>query len=103
MVYLIETGEYSDYQYHAVLTGPENIDLDAAFYDALQVLSTKTEKEIENEKRGWWGDTQAGLVAEMIRQLEQRGCKEEKTTPVHLGCYQTAELNFANARERRYK
>jgi hypothetical protein len=87
MLCAIQTGEYSDRSTHVTLEGPDDVDVKAAYAEALVNIPANTEHE--------WSDTKPGLIAQMVKSLETRGCVEKMVTTVHLGSYGRASLEIS--------
>lgn len=104
MLYMLATGEYSDYSIHVTLDGPLDLDIKAA-YDA--ALASANHRATKMNKIPWserpkddiyGGDTSDYLMSEMIKEMERRGCKECDVTEIHLGNYHRAHLEVSGAR-----
>lgn len=98
MIYILESGEYSDYTYHAIIEGPDNLDF-ASMYD--EVISEA--KAMVSERYKEWAKGPHGAswqkaldkndvrvsgvdtVAAWVRAIERRGGRELCYTAVHLG------------------
>jgi hypothetical protein len=55
MIYVLETGEYSDYQYHALYQGPDDIDLEKAYGEATGAAGNRVESGWLCPNSASWG------------------------------------------------
>jgi hypothetical protein len=99
VIYIIESGEYSDYQLHAVLQGMDGLELSAGEIAAIATDAQECERAKYRERakkpRGEWAQrrldeeriyvSEVDCVPGFIKAFEAKGCVELQATAVHVG------------------